>query len=270
MSFRKIKILNILILFFSVALAASLITLATRIILDKSVPADTAEPYPDLYVSTDRHFVMPEEPTIYLTFDDGPSKNTEKILDILKKEGVKATFFVSCQYRDKEYSASLLRRMVDEGHTIGLHTSCHQYEKIYKSVEGYLSDLNEVNEFVVVATGIHPALIRFPGGSGGSRGNPALMRKIVKEINRRGYIYHDWTIVSGDDGHVAAPVDKITRRILNGTGSRHMEVVLCHDHSTPTTTPEAIAKAISVFREEGYLFDCLNESTPPVQFLKLD
>ena len=104
------------------------------------------ELYPELYTSTPSEFVLMEERTIYLTFDDGPSENTVRILDILKEEDVKATFFVIG--KDDDFSKGLIKRMYDEGHTVGMHCNVHSYPKIYASVEGYLEDLDAIHNLI--------------------------------------------------------------------------------------------------------------------------
>ena len=92
--------------------------------------------YPELYAEpADIESIAPEK-TLYLTFDDGPSARTAEVLDILKENDVKATFFVTGQ--TSEEAQALMRRIVDEGHTIAVHTYSHQYKKIYASVQAYL------------------------------------------------------------------------------------------------------------------------------------
>ncbi|MBO4461285.1 MAG: polysaccharide deacetylase family protein, partial [Lachnospiraceae bacterium] len=107
--------------------------------------------------------VDPNAKKVYLTFDDGPSHNTELILDILKEYNVKATFFVIG--RNDEYSKSLYKRIVDEGHTIALHSYTHRYSSIYASLDAYKEDLQKISDLVYDATGVRSKFIRFPGGS---------------------------------------------------------------------------------------------------------
>ena len=264
---RTGQILTSFILFTGALLSVSLLGLAGNIAAAVNTCPEPEEPYPALYGAADGVFAEPADKTVYFTFDDGPSPNTEVLLDMLAEEGVKATFFVCAQAEDREYSARLLRRMRDEGHTIALHTYTHQYKEVYCSLESYLTDLSKVNDFVFQCTGIYADIVRFPGGSCTSGADPALMRSLADELTRRGYIFYDWTAPSGDDGAKAAPSERIAENILAGINGRQVEIVLCHDNATPTTTPEAVRSVIHRLREEGYAFDRLTTQVPPVQLI---
>ena len=102
------------------------------------------------------------EKVVYLTFDDGPSENTKKIMDILAKYNAKATFFVTGRNQKYNY---LIKDAYNAGHTIGLHTYSHDYQTVYSSVEAYFDDLNKVGQMVKNEIGFVPHYIRFPGGS---------------------------------------------------------------------------------------------------------
>ena len=118
--------------------------------------------YPDLYAKLAKSTkTLPN--TVYLTFDDGPSSRTSEILDILKKENIKATFFVIGKEGEKE--PEIMRRIVEEGHTLGIHTYSHVYTNVYASVESYLEDFNRTYELIYEATGLKTEIFRFPGGS---------------------------------------------------------------------------------------------------------
>ncbi len=132
----------------------------------------------------------PKNSTIYLTFDDGPSSITSLVLDILKEENVKATFFVL----DKGDTYNhLMVRMVNEGHTIGLHGHSHNYYTIYQSVESYFNDLSIISNKVKQVTGVDSNIIRFVGGSSNtvSHFNPGIMTILTNEVTNRGYLYYD-------------------------------------------------------------------------------
>jgi len=256
-----------LILITGAMLSVALLSLGKEVLSANSQNSGVEKLYPELYVTPPQEYEEPLEKTVYFTFDDGPSKNTEVLLDLLQKEGVKATFFVCAQGEDTEYMQMLLRRMRDEGHSIGLHTCSHRYQDVYVSLEGYLDDLASIDAFVYEATGLHPNILRFPGGSRTANADPALMRQIAQEVTRRGYVFFDWTVPSKDDGATPAPVESITARIVNGVKERQVEIILCHDNPTPTTTPAAVEAAIAALREQGYRFDRLTHKTPPVQLI---
>ena len=121
---------------------------------------------------------------IYLTFDDGPNPGTtSQILDILKEEGVKATFFVTANGPD-----NLLKREFDEGHSIALHTATHDYSYVYRSEENYFEDLKRVSDRVKRVTGKETKLIRFPGGSSNTVSrhyNQGIMTRLTTEVLER-------------------------------------------------------------------------------------
>ena len=132
---------------------------------------------------------------MYLTFDDGPSARTLEILDILKEYNIKATFFILSD--EKETSRDIVKRIYDEGHSIGVHSSSHAYEKIYKSVDHFLSDFEICLEYIKDITGEAPNIFRFPGGSVNSY-NKDICKELTDEMTRRGFTYFDWN-VSGED-----------------------------------------------------------------------
>ena len=128
---------------------------------------------------------------IYLTFDDGPSRSiTPHILDILKEENVKATFFVINFDSNEEY---LIKRIVNEGHSIGIHGYSHNYKEIYKSVDGYMDNVKKLQSKIKNLTGITTTITRFPGGSSNtvSRFNPGVMTRLTKEVLNQGFKYYD-------------------------------------------------------------------------------
>ena len=139
---------------------------------------------------------------IYLTFDDGPSNYTEDILNILDKYDVKATFFVTCSGSLDKYA----KKIIEKGHTLGLHTCTHRYNTIYSSEENYFNDLNSISNKVEELTGYKSKYIRFPGGSSNtiSRFNKGIMTRLTQKVTEDGYKYYDWNIDSGD----AAGADK--------------------------------------------------------------
>ena len=133
-----------------------------------SAPADVETPayrelYPDFYAPQDFCATERVENTVYLTFDDGPSARTDEILKTLAEKDVKATFFVVGQ--NDEANLQRMRDIVEQGHTIGMHTYSHDYEKIYASVEAYLEDMYQIFCQIKETTGVTPTVFRFPGGS---------------------------------------------------------------------------------------------------------
>lgn len=195
--------------------------------------------------------------TIYLTFDDGPSNaTTGVILDILKEEGVKATFFVTNNGPDY-----LIKRMYDEGHTVGLHTASHNYSKVYSSVDNYFADLEIVSNRVKRITGQTSKIVRFPGGSSNTisrRYCQGIMTKLSEELFNQGYRYYDWNVDSGD-ASTSKTKEAVYRNVTNNLSKNKANVVLMHDIKYQTR--EAIRDIIHYGKENGYTFDRIDMDT---------
>lgn len=225
--------------------------------------------YPELYVKDKvPKPTPPAEKTAYITFDDGPSKVTPAILDALKKENVKATFFVIG--RTSANDLATLKRIKAEGHTIGIHSYSHKYKEIYHSVDDYLEDFSEIEAWIAALTGEHPVVFRFPGGSNNQTAKKSVLNGIADEMTRRGYIYHDWNVIAHDDQKTIYSADQLFRNVqasAKGKLSRNL-TLLFHDNSTRKTTAEALPMVIQYFREQGYRFEPITAQTPPIQFYK--
>ena len=227
------------------------------------------DPYPGLYAQWEEKTDDNTQKIVYLTFDDGPSENTDRILEILDQCDVKAAFFVSAQFGTQEERAQRLRSILEHGHTLGLHTYSHDYEKIYASVDSFLSDLNRINEEVYAATGYQATLIRFPGGSE-NRYNGDIREELTAEIRRRGYTYHDWAVSCGDAEGLDLSADEVMRETADECEKRDKSVVLFHDTPTQDTTVEALVDLIDELREQGYEFRALDNTIRPFQFIKAE
>lgn len=195
--------------------------------------------------------------TIYLTFDDGPRMGvTNIILDILKEEGVNATFFVTSNGPDE-----LIKRAYDEGNSIGLHTSTHDYSYLYSSYENYFADLEVVYQRVLNITGYDSRIIRFPGGSSNTisrRYSPGIMSYLTKEVLNRNYKYYDWNINSGDTGETKE-VEGVYQNVINKLSKDKVNIVLMHD--IKPYTRDALKQIIEYGKENGYTFDKIQNDT---------
>lgn len=193
------------------------------------------------------------KPTVYLTFDDGPSQNTLKILDILDQFGVKATFFVIGTNPD-EYS--IMKDIVDRGHTIALHTFSHDYGQVYSSEDAYFEDLNKIAQVVKEQTGVEADCIRFPGGSSNTvsaQYSPGLMTTLSKAVLDRGYQYFDWNGDSTDASGNNVPVQQLIDNATSGIGTEKINI-LFHDTDAKGTTVEALPSIIQAYQDAGYVF----------------
>lgn len=199
---------------------------------------------------------------IYLTFDDGPSGITPKILDILKKEDVKATFFVVNYSQAYE---GIVKRIIDEGHTIGLHSYTHNYKLVYSSEEAYFNDLEKLKTKVKQTTGFDSNIIRFPGGSSNtvSRFNNGIMTRLVKMVKGNGYHYFDWNVDSGDAGGARNSTD-VYNNVIKNLSIKRNNVVLMHDLGNNIKTLNALESIIKDAKAKGYSFDKITYDTPMV------
>ena len=195
---------------------------------------------------------------IYLTFDDGPSEHTPKLLDILDKYQVKATFFVV--YASNQ---EVLKRMADSGHAIAIHSATHNYAQIYSSTAAYWSDLQTVQHKIEVATGIRTMMVRFPGGSSNSVSIeycPGIMTELTRDLVNNGYQYYDWHVSSKDAGG-AKTRDEVFYYSVSGIAERTEDTILLQ-HDTTAFSVEAAEMIIQWGIANGYRFEVLTMDGP--------
>ncbi len=194
---------------------------------------------------------------VYLTFDDGPNEGTTNvILDILKEEGVEATFFVTNKGPDE-----LIKREYDEGHTVALHTASHNYATIYSSDEAFFNDLQSVHDRVLRITGYDSKFMRFPGGASNTisrRYSQGIMSRLTQEVQNRGYKYYDWNISSGDAGSTTDP-NQVYANVVNSLRKDRVNMVLMHD--IKPYTRDALRNIIHYCKENGYTIKKINNCT---------
>ncbi len=199
--------------------------------------------------------------TIYLTFDDGPGAHTARLLDILKKYDVKATFFVTGY--NNNYN-ELLKREADEGHTVGLHSYTHNYSLIYSGMDAYMEDLLKIQNKVKEYTGIESTIIRFPGGSSNTisrKYRTLIMTDLTKKVEEIGFRYFDWTIMSGDAGNTTDS-NKIVENVTGAIKENEPNVVLMHDIKSYTV--DSVERIIEFGLSNGYTFAPLTMDSPIV------
>ena len=199
---------------------------------------------------------------VYLTFDDGPSENTEEILKILDDYGIKATFFV--QGRDDDRSRALMKRIVDEGHTIGMHSYTHSYSEIYSSLEAFVSDTERIRQLILDATGCDSKFYRFPGGSSNSMAGEK-MYDYINYLNENGIVYFDWNVASNDASVRPLPSDTIVENVMNDVVKYKTSVVLFHDGDNKDTTVSALPAIIERCRGEGAVLLPISDETTVIQ-----
>ena len=190
-----------------------------------------------------------DEKKVYLTFDDGPStKVTARVLDTLKEEGVKATFFiVSDRVAGRE---EILKRTAAEGHTLGVHSASHRYDAIYASDEALLGDVDRCAEVIERVTGVTPHVYRFPGGG---KGKTARERQ-TKLLEARGYRVVLWNAVCGDEEIPCASAEMLVAETEKTSAGKETVVLLLHDSAHHAATAEALPRIIAYYRSLGYTF----------------
>lgn len=195
---------------------------------------------------------------MYLTFDDGPSENTPRVLDILKERGIKATFFLVGE--SVERHPEIVRRIVAEGHSIGVHCYNHDYENLYQSVESYVEDFEHARKVIYDVTGENTILFRFPGGSINTY-NGEVCADIIEEMTKKGYLYYDWNASLED---AAAGVEP-AQLVANGVGTtlgRKKVILLAHD--VVYNTGMILEELLDSFPE--YEMRPLSEEVEPIHF----
>ena len=205
---------------------------------------------------TDWNYESNGKKTLYLTFDDGPSANTEDILSILDTYGAKATFFVTNQFPDY---LLLIAEEYERGHTVGLHSYSHDYS-IYTSEETYFEDLDKIGQVVSEYIGYVPLFIRFPGGSSNTISAnycSGIMTTLAQAVQDRGYQYWDWNSDCGD-GATVTTEEAIAE---SQQFSEENLVFLAHDASAKTSTVEALPSIIEYFQGQGYTLEALTRES---------
>lgn len=201
--------------------------------------------------------VNDNEKVVYLTFDDGPSENTEEILEILDKYNAKATFFITGE--DKNHR-DLIKKAYDAGHTIGLHTYSHKYSEVYASVDAYFKDLDKIGKIAEEQLGFVPCFIRFPGGSSNEVSTQyckGIMSRLVDLVQEKGYQYYDWNLDSGDGA------GKGKEELIRNSQTDQMNhiMLLCHDAGAKHETVEALPSIIEYYQQKGYEFRAIDRES---------
>lgn len=200
---------------------------------------------------------------VYLTFDDGPSANTDRILDILAQYGVKATFFVV----GKNGYTEQYQRIVKEGHTLGMHSYSHRYSEIYASLDAYKEDLTKLHDFLYELTGEDCKIVRFPGGSSNTI-SKVNMQELIHYLNQENMVYFDWNVSSGDASGENKDANQIARNVLDQIDKYNNVVILFHDATGKSTTVDALSEIIEkILESDNTVILPISEDTVKVQHL---
>ena len=197
---------------------------------------------------------------VYLTFDDGPSINTLRILDILNNNNVRGTFFVIGERA--RYRQDVIKKLNRSGMCIGVHCYTHNYKNIYSSVSTYFEDLNNCSKIIKNITGKAPiSYIRIPGGSDNLVSGKTKMSDITKAIKASGLKYVDWNVSSLDASGENIPKDKIVKNVINECKNNNHVVILMHDSPAKKSTVEALPEIVNYLKREGYVFKTFENIT---------
>lgn len=203
---------------------------------------------------------------IHLTFDDGPSNYTEEILDILAEYNVKATFFVVG--KEDAHSLDMYKKIVEEGHTIGMHSYSHKYNEIYASKENYIEDLEKLQNLLYDVTGVKPMICRFPGGSSNTVSKVPI-QELVDYLEEKNIKFHDWNVSSGDATSDYISADKIVENCTGNLEGYREATILFHDANDKRTTVEALPIVIAKLLEmEDTVISPLTEDIVPIQHIR--
>ena len=202
---------------------------------------------------------------VYLTFDDGPSAYTDEILDVLAKYNVKGTFFVVG--KEDEASQKALKRIVEEGHTLAMHSYSHKYSELYETLDSFMEDFHKEQDYLEEVTGEKCKFYRFPGGSSNTVSQQD-MRLFAYYLDSQDVVFYDWNVDSGDAKSHHQTVEQIVENSTATINRWGTSVILMHDALDKHTTVEALPTVIETIQamEDTALLP-ITEDTIPVQHL---
>ncbi len=234
-------------------------------------PVDTTEviPYANVVTGIDRPENFATEADthlVYLTFDSQPGENTDDILRVLRSNNVKATFFVSGDITGE--NSEYYEKIVSEGHAIGMHSYSNQMSDIYSSTENFISDYNQIHDYILETTGVDSKLYRFPGGSGNEISN-LNMAEFVHLLNEQNTVYYDWNVSAGDAA-ADYTTQNLVENVINGVSQYKTSVVLLHDDATKSTTVEALTPLIRELKGIGAEILPIDDTTMNIQYIHAD
>lgn len=228
---------------------------------------ETVDPYKDVIRGIDTPDNMAAEDDhhlVYLTFDCEIGENTNQLLDALKANQIKATFFVSGSTDDQ--LVPIYQRIVEEGHTLGMHSYSNQYSTIYASTSAFYDDYKQLSDFLYDNCGVRSVYYRFPGGSGNEISNVD-MAEFVHILNEEQITYFDWNVSAGDAA-VDYSVEDVVNNVTEGVMNYKTSVVLLHDGPDKSTTVQALDSLIESLTSIDAEILPIDENTQPIQYIK--
>jgi len=252
---RKFKLLFVL----SILIATSCVFARAAPAMPHSDDEAYAEEYTYITIYPNGYAPPMNPKQVYLTFDDGPTKHTSKILEILEEHDVLATFFVVGNREHNHYMADI----VEAGHAIGLHSYDHAFNKIYSSEAAFFDDLQKIDDIVFEQTGVRSKITRFPGGSSVKRGAArSIMPQLKEGLWARGYQFFDWNCDSRDK--MDAKTASLAFAKIETATKEADDIVIVLMHDTEKITVEYLPWVIKHFKTLGYDFLPLCTQSPAV------
>ncbi|OFI05833.1 peptidoglycan-N-acetylglucosamine deacetylase [Clostridium acetireducens DSM 10703] len=192
---------------------------------------------------------------VYLTFDDGPIPViTDEILDVLKENNIKATFFVVG--KEIEGREEILKRICKEGHGIGLHTYTHDLKKIYSNNDNFINEMIETQNKVKEITGYNSNIIRFPGGSAGR-----LNENMLESLHNQKFKVYDWNVDLKDGMYPNLSPRKLLENAKKCRKDCTRVIILAHTNSNNQNTIIALKPIIDYYKNLGYEFKTISKNT---------
>ncbi len=205
---------------------------------------------------------------VYLTFDDGPSIYTEEILEILDQYGVKATFFVVG--KENDVAKNLLRKIVENGHSLGMHSYSHDYAGIYESVDSFAEDFEKLQDYLYEVTGVTSMIYRFPGGSSNIISDID-MYEFASYLQKQDVTFYDWNISSGDGGSMQLSTKDLVSNCTKDIKNWNTSIVLLHDSADKRSTVDALPEILeTILAMEDTVILPITEETNPVQHIDMN
>lgn len=214
--------------------------------------------YGDVFSSSPEEDNSQDKKVVYLTFDDGPSKNvTDKVLDILKENNVHATFFlIGNQIPELE---DTVKRISSEGHSIGLHTYTHKNKYIYASQDNFINEMIKCRNEINKVTGISPNIIRFPCGS-----RKRLDKSYLERLHKHNFKVYDWNVETSDGINPKLSPDTQYRKAVKESKGLSRIIILMHCDYVHKNTCKTLPRIIRYYKENGYEFKTITENTPEI------
>lgn len=237
--------------------------------VDSEISSEEEEKYANVVTGVDTEDNMYTEgdtQKVYLTFETVPSENTNAILDVLAEYNVKATFFVCGD--DSEEAKAIYKRIVEEGHTLGMNSYVNDFSQIYQSIENFSEDFHQIQDYLREVTGVTSVYYRFPGGTF-NQVSDVNFAEFVHVLNQEEITYFDWNVDAGDSG-TSYTVDDVVLNVTQGVANYKTSVVRLHDSESRGTTVEALGTLIETLQDSGVELLPIDDSTYKVQYIKAE